>query len=257
MREKQTANNLLSPQEIERYARHIVLHDIGGSGQQLLKEAKVLVIGAGGLGSPVIQYLAAAGVGTVGVVDDDRVSVSNLQRQIIHDSDKIGTLKTQSAAQAIERLNPHVKCQQWPIRLTPENAYALLSQYDVVADGSDNFDTRFLVADICELLSIPLVHAAVSQFDGSITTLKPYERDANANQHPALRDIFPVKPENGSIASCEEAGVIGTLTGMLGTMQAQEVIKLITNAGECLIGRLLMVDAKSMRFEIVRYKRAR
>lgn len=248
-------NIKLSPDELERYARHIVLQDVGGPGQQKLKSAKVLIVGAGGLGSPVLQYLAAAGVGTIGIVDDDKVTLSNLQRQIIHDTSSIGLFKTESAANAISRINPHVKIQQWPIRLTPENAYALLSQYDVIADGSDNFDTRFMVADRCELLKIPLVNAAVGQFDGSITTLMPYENDSSGNQNPCLRDIFPVTPEEGSIPTCQEAGVMGTLTGMLGTMQAQEVIKLIVEIGDCLIGRLLMVDAKSMRFETINYSR--
>lgn len=246
---------ILSAQELQRYARHIVLRDVGGAGQQKLKSAKVLVVGAGGLGSPVLQYLAAAGVGTIGIVDDDVVCLSNLQRQIIHDTSSVGLLKTESAYMAISRINPHVKTQQWPIRITPENAYALLSQYDVVADGSDNFDTRFLVADRCELLKIPLVNAAVGQFDGSITTLKPYENDKHGSQNPCLQDVFPVKPDEGSIPTCQEAGVLGTLTGIMGTMQAQEVIKLIVGIGDCLVGRLLMVDVKSMRFETINYSR--
>ena len=248
-------NAALSKPELARYARHIVLHDVGGAGQQKLKSARVLVIGAGGLGSPVLQYLAAAGVGTLGVVDDDVVSLSNLQRQIIHDTDTIGQLKTQSAANAINRLNPHIKVQQWPIRLTPENAYAMLSLYDVVADGSDNFDTRYLVADMCELLKIPLISAAVAQFDGSITTLKPFAENDKGQQNPGLRDIYPVIPEEGTVPSCEIAGVMGTLTGMLGTMQAQEVIKEIIGFGENLVGRLLLVDAKTMRFETIGYQR--
>lgn len=244
----------LSTDELERYARHIVLRDVGGPGQQKLKAARVLVIGAGGLGSPVLQYLAAAGVGTIGVVDDDRVSLSNLQRQIIHDTAAIGMLKTASAAIALTRVNPHIKIQQWPIRLTPENTYALFSLYDIVADGSDNFDTRFLAADMCELLKIPLVHAAVAQFDGVITTLKPHEMNPEGDPNPSLRDIFPVKPDPGTIPSCQEVGVMGTLTGIIGTIQAQEVIKEIVGIGEGLIGKLLMVDAKSMRFETVKYK---
>ncbi len=256
MDKKAVQENILSQDELERYARHIVLRDVGGSGQQKLKSARVLVIGAGGLGSPVLQYLAAAGVGTLGIVDDDIVSLSNLQRQIIHDTDKVGTIKTASAASAIGRINPHTRVEQWPIRMTPQNAYALLSCYDVVADGSDNFDTRFLAAEICEALGIPLVNAAVGQFDGSVTTLKPYQRDEEGNLLPGLRDIFPVKPSPGTVPSCQEAGVMGTLTGIVGTIQAQEVIKEIAGFGEGLIGRLLMIDARSMRFETISYKRS-
>jgi molybdopterin/thiamine biosynthesis adenylyltransferase len=245
----------LSAEELERYARHIVLQDVGGPGQQKLKAARVLVIGAGGLGSPVIQYLAAGGVGTIGIVDNDVVSLSNLQRQIIHDTQSVGSMKTASAAKTVARINPNTKVQQWPIRLTPENAYALFSQYDIVADGSDNFDTRYLAAEICDSLKIPLVNAAVGQFDGTVTTLMPFEEDNDGNLQPGLRDIFPVEPEPGTVPSCEEAGVMGVLTGIVGTLQAQEVIKQIVGFGESLIGKLLMIDAKSMRFEIVEYKR--
>ena len=251
----ENSSNELSKQELDRYARHIVLKDVGGAGQQKLKAARVLVIGAGGLGSPVLQYLAASGVGTIGIVDDDTVSLSNLQRQIIHNTDDVGMLKTASAAAAIARINPHVKTQQWPIRLTEKNAYALLSQYDLVADGSDNFDTRFMCAKMCEELKIPLVYAAVGQFEGSITLLKPYEKNADGVQNPGLRDIFPVIPEDGTIPTCEQAGVMGTLTGIMGAMQAQEVIKEIIGYGEGLVGRILMVDARSMRFDMIKYKR--
>ncbi|MCP4183824.1 MAG: molybdopterin-synthase adenylyltransferase MoeB [Hyphomicrobiales bacterium] len=246
----------LSGSELERYARHIVLRDVGGSGQQKLKSARVLVIGAGGLGSPVLQYLTAAGVGTIGVIDDDIVSLSNLQRQLIHDTDKVGMLKTQSAASAMQRINPHTKVEQWPIRMNKRNAYALLSCYDVVADGSDNFDTRYLAAETCEILGVPLIYAAVGQFDGSVTALKPYQFDSEGNPLPALRDIFPVKPSPGTIPTCQEAGVMGVLTGIVGTIQAQEVIKEIVGFGESLTGRLLMIDAKTMRFETIAYKRA-
>lgn len=256
MTEYTERDNKLSSSELERYARHIVLKDVGGAGQQKLKSARVLVVGAGGLGSPVLQYLAAAGVGTLGVVDNDTVDLSNLQRQIIHDSDAVGRLKSASAAAAIARINPHVSVQQWPIRLTAQNAYALFSQYDIIVDGSDNFETRFLTADTCEQLEIPLVNAAVGQFDGSLTTLKPYTLDKDGNQNPRLRDIFPAIPEPGTVPTCEQAGVMGALTGMLGTMQAQEVIKEIVGFGEGLIGRMLMVDAKSMRFDTIQYKRA-
>ena len=245
----------LTSEELERYARHIVLRDVGGAGQQKLKAARVLVIGAGGLGSPLLQYLAAGGVGTIGIVDGDVVSLSNLQRQIIHDTPHVGSQKTASAARAISRINPNTIVQQWPIRMTSQNAYALISQYDIVADGSDNFETRFLTAQNCEALHIPLVYAAVSQFDGSVTTLKPYEFDNEGNLNPGLRHLFPTIPEPGLTPTCQEAGVMGVLTGMIGTIQAQEVIKEIIGFGEGLVGRLLLVDAKSMRFETVKYKR--
>ena len=252
---KQQGETKLSKEELQRYARHIVLRDVGGPGQQKLKAAKVLVIGAGGLGSPVLQYLAAAGVGTLGIVDDDTVSLSNLQRQIIHDNANVGVLKTTSAAAAITRINPHIKVQQWPIRMTAHNAYALLSQYDIVADGSDNFDTRFMCAQMCDLLHIPLVYAAVGQFEGSITLLKPWEKNTRGELNPSLFDLFPVKPKDGSVPTCQQAGVLGALTGIIGSMQAQEVIKEIIGYGDGLVGRLLMVDARSMRFDIIKYKR--
>lgn len=259
MNRYESSNNdaaLLSDEELERYARHIVLPDVGGGGQQKLKKARVLVIGAGGLGSPVLQYLAAGGVGTLGIVDNDTVSLSNLQRQVIHDTNSVGDFKTASAADAIARINPNVEVQQWPIRINPNNALALITQYDIVADGSDNFETRFLVADACEQAQVPLVNAAVSQFDGSITTLKPFEHDEEGNLLPGLRDIFPVIPEPGTVPSCREAGVMGALTGIIGTLQAQEVIKEIVGFGEGLVGKLLMVDARSMRFDTVTYKRS-
>lgn len=243
----------LTTEELERYARHIVLSDLGGSGQQKLKAARVLVIGAGGLGSPVLQYLAAAGVGTLGIVDDDTVSISNLQRQIIHDSENTGLGKVDSAAKAIQRINPHVKVEPWPIRLTAENAYALISGYDFVADGSDNFDTRYTVADVCADCEIPLVSAAVGQFDGSITMLKPYSEDPSGKSHPGYRDWFPKKPPEGLVPTCAEAGIIGALTGIMGSMQALEIIKEITGIGEGLAGTLLLFDSKSMRFQEIKH----
>jgi len=245
----------LSPEELERYARHIVLPEIGGAGQQALKAARVLVIGAGGLGAPVLQYLAAAGVGTLGIVDNDAVSLSNLQRQVIHDTGSVGTAKVESAAEAIARINPHVKVEGHDQRLTVENARVLVSAYDLVVDGSDNFDTRYAVADACEAEEKPLVHAAVGRFDGSITVLKPWEFGADGRQNPSYRDLFPEPPPPGLVPSCAEAGVLGALTGVVGTLQALEAIKLIANIGEPLVGRLLLYDALAARFETVRYKR--
>lgn len=243
-----------SADEIERYARHIVLSEVGGPGQQKLKAARVLVVGAGGLGAPVIQYLAAAGVGTIGVVDDDSVSLSNLQRQVIHRSEDIGRAKTDSAADAAGRINPHVAIERFPVRLEAGNADELLGGFDVVADGSDNFATRYLVADRCEALHRPLVSAAVGRFDGSITTLKPFEV-VEGQPNPGYRDLFPKPPPEGLLPSCAEAGIFGALTGIVGSLQAAEVLKLILGIGEPLIGRLLLIDTLSMRFETIRYRR--
>lgn len=244
----------LSPQELERYARHIVLPEIGGAGQQKLKAARVLVVGAGGLGAPVLQYLAAAGVGTLGIVDDDLVSLSNLQRQVIHASEAVGTAKLDSAREAIARLNPHVTVESHAKRLTVGNARDLVSAYDLVADGSDNFDTRYAVADACAAAAKPLVTAAVGRFDGSLTVLKPYENGSDGGPNPSYRDLFPDPPPPGLVPGCAEAGILGALTGVMGTLQAMEIIKLVTGIGEPLVGRLLLYDALSARFETMRYK---
>jgi molybdopterin/thiamine biosynthesis adenylyltransferase len=247
----------LSPEEIARYQRHILLPEIGGAGQQKLKAARVLVIGAGGLGAPVLQYLAAAGVGTIGIADDDRVSLSNLQRQVIHDSGTIGELKTESAAFAIARLNPHVRVIRFEERFLPDSARRHLSGFDLVIDGSDNFDTRYTAADAAEAAKLPLVTGAVGRFDGSVTVLKPYEAAADGTLNPTYRDLFPEKPPAGLIPVCAETGVIGALTGVIGTLMAMEAIKVITSTGEPLVGRLLLYDAMSARFDTIRYKRRR
>ncbi|MFZ1815465.1 MAG: molybdopterin-synthase adenylyltransferase MoeB [Rhizobiaceae bacterium] len=245
----------LGRDELERYARHIVLQDLGGPGQQKLKAARVLVIGAGGLGSPVIAYLAAAGVGTIGVVDDDVVSLSNLQRQILHDTANIGMAKTESARQAVERLNPHVHLETHQFRLDANNVKDLVSRYDIVADGSDNFGTRYSVADACEKLGKTLVTAAVGQFDASLTTVKPHEKDKDGARLPTYRDIFPEAPPDGLVPTCAQAGILGALTGVVGSMQALEVIKEITGIGVGLAGRLLLYDARDCRFNVIAYKR--
>jgi molybdopterin/thiamine biosynthesis adenylyltransferase len=244
----------LSPEELERYARHIVLPEIGGAGQQRLKRARVLIIGAGGLGAPMLQYLAAAGVGTLGIVDDDTVSLSNLQRQLIHETEAVGLQKTESAANSIARINPHVTVESHALRLTVENVAGLVRQYDVVADGSDNFETRYAVADACAAERRPLVHASVGRFDGQVTVLKPYETGPDGRRNPSYRDLFPEPPPEGLVPSCAEAGVLGALTGVVGTLQALEVIKLIAGIGEPLIGRLLLYDALAARFDTIRYR---
>jgi adenylyltransferase/sulfurtransferase len=245
---------MLSPEEIERYARHIVLRGVGGPGQQKLKGARVLVIGAGGLGSPLIQYLAAAGVGELAVIDDDDVSLSNLQRQVLHRTQDIGRAKALSAADAVERLNPHVKVTPIRTRLAAENVLAIVEAYDVVADGSDNFSTRYVASDACYHAKRPLVTAAVGAFDGSLTTLRPYEKAPNGEPNPTYRCLFPEPPPEGAIPTCAEAGVLGALTGLLGAMMALEVIREIVGFGEGLVGRLVLVDALDMRFETLRYR---
>jgi molybdopterin/thiamine biosynthesis adenylyltransferase len=245
----------LSPEEIARYQRHILLPEIGGAGQQKLKAARILVIGAGGLGAPVLQYLAAAGVGTLGIADDDRVSLSNLQRQVIHDSGTIGELKTESAAFAIARLNPHVNIIRFEERFSSESARRHLSGFDLLIDGSDNFETRYAAADAAEQARVPLVTGAVGRFDGSLTVLKPYEAAADGTLNPAYRDLFPEIPPDGLIPACAETGIVGALTGVIGTLMAMEAIKLMTRSGEPLIGRLLLYDALTTRFDTIRYKR--
>ena len=245
----------LSPEEIDRYRRHIVLAEIGGAGQQKLKQANVLVVGAGGLGAPVIQYLAAAGIGHIGVLDDDIVSLSNLQRQVIHDTAGLGTPKIASAEAAVARRNPHVAFTGIAERLTADNAARLLAGYDLLVDGSDNFDTRYASADAAEAARIPLVTGAVGRFDGSLTVLKPYEAGPDGTLHPGYRDLFPSAPPPGVVPACAEAGIVGALTGVVGTLMAMEVIKLVTGAGEPLVGRLLLYDGLAARFETLKYRR--
>ena len=244
---------MLSPDELERYAHHIVLREVGGPGQAALKRARVLVIGAGGLGAPALLYLAAAGVGVLGVIDDDTVALSNLQRQVIHGTPEIGEPKVESAAAAIRRLNPHVMVETHAARLAAANALALISRYDVVADGSDNFATRYLVADACFFAKKPLVTAAVGIFDGTLTTLRAHERKADGTPNPTYRCLFPEPPPAGTVPACAEAGILGALTGILGSLMALEVIREIVGFGEGLVGRLLMLDARSLRFETLRY----
>jgi molybdopterin/thiamine biosynthesis adenylyltransferase len=244
---------MLGPDELERYARHIVLREIGGPGQAALRDARVLVIGAGGLGAPALLYLAAAGVGMLGVADDDRVALSNLQRQVIHGTPDIGKRKVESSAAAIRRLNPHVTVDMHATRLVAANALDLIGRYDLVADGSDNFATRYLVSDACYFASKPLVTAAVGTFDGTLTTIRAHERAADGRPNPTYRCLFPEAPPPGAIPACAEAGILGALTGVLGSMMALEVVREIVGFGEGLVGRLLMVDARAMRFETLRY----
>ncbi len=241
----------LSDEELERYARHILLAQVGGPGQRALKRARVLVVGAGGLGSPAILYLAAAGVGTIGIIDDDRVALSNLQRQIIHGTGTIGTPKPESAAKAVAALNPHVRVETHYQRLGANNAPEVIGHYDIVLDGCDNFATRYLVSDACYFAKKPLVSAAVAQFDGHVTTFKPYARDDDGAPLPSYRCFVPEAPPPGLLPSCEEAGILGALTGIIGSIQAIETIKEIIGIGKGLAGRLLIYDALEARTRMI------
>ena len=244
---------MLSTDELERYARHIVLREVGGPGQAALGRARVLVIGAGGLGAPVLLYLAAAGVGTLGVVDDDVVALSNLQRQVIHATPDIGAPKVDSAAAVIRRLNPNVAIKPHNVRLTAQNAHALIDGYDVVVDGSDNFATRYLVSDACFFAKKPLITAALGTFDATLTTIRAFERGSDGKPNPTYRCLFPEPPPPGTVPACAEAGVLGALAGVVGSMMALETIREIVGFGEGLVGRLIMIDARAMRFETLRY----
>lgn len=238
----------LSPDEIERYARHLVLHEVGGPGQNKLKDSRVLVVGAGGLGAPLLYYLAAAGVGTVGIVDHDTVSLSNLQRQIVHTTARVGMPKTSSARETMQGLNPHVHVVEHAQRITAENALDIILNYDIVADGCDNFPTRYLVSDACYFARRTLVTAAVGQFDGQLSTFKPHETSPDGTPWPTYRCLMGELPPRGLFPACEEAGILGALPGILGSMQAMEVIKEILQIGDSLAGRLLMYDALATRF---------
>ncbi len=213
---------MLGPDELERYARHIVLREVGGPGQARLQQARVLVVGAGGLGAPALLYLAAAGVGTLGVVDDDTVALSNLQRQVIHGTPDVGAAKVDTAAAAIRRLNPHVAVEPHALRLDAGNALDLVGRYDLVADGSDNFATRYLVSDACFLARKPLVTGAVGIFDGTLTTIRAHERGADGMPNPSYRCLFPEPPPPGTVPACAEAGILGALTGVIGSLMALE-----------------------------------
>jgi molybdopterin-synthase adenylyltransferase len=238
----------LSDLELERYARHIVLPEVGGPGQNKLKNSSVLVIGAGGLGAPMLMYLAAAGVGRIGIVDHDTVSLPNLQRQVIHTTERVGVAKVESAKQQLAAINPHVTVEAHQARITVDNALDLINQYDIVADGCDNFPTRFLVADACYFAKKTLVSAAVGQFDGQISTFKPHLTAVDGNPYPSYRCFLGDLPDRGSFPACEEAGVMGALPGIIGSMQAMEVIKELLDIGESLAGRILMYDALWSRF---------
>jgi adenylyltransferase/sulfurtransferase len=231
--------------ELHRYARHIILPEIGGTGQAKLRAAKVLVVGAGGLGAPLLQYLAAAGVGTLGIVDHDTVALSNLQRQVIHRTADIGAAKVDSARRAVAEINPEVTVVAHATRLSPDNALALIAGYDVVADGTDNFATRYLLTDACFLARRTLVAAAILRFEGQLSTYKPHL----GAPYPCYRCVFPAPPPPDAVPSCAQAGVLGALAGTVGTWQATEVVKEILGIGESLAGKLLLYDALDARVE--------
>jgi molybdopterin/thiamine biosynthesis adenylyltransferase len=243
----------LSSAEIQRYKRHLILKEVGGAGQQKLKQSRVLLIGAGGLGSPMVLYLAAAGVGHIGIADHDTVSLDNLQRQIAHDTGRVGMPKVDSAAETVRHLNPHVEFEPIREKVTAGNALELISGYDVVADGSDNFDTRYLVNDACYLAKKPLVFAALGPFDGYLTTFRAFEKGEGGKPNPSYRCLFPEAPPPGAVARCEEAGILGAVAGVMGTLQATEVLKVLLGIGTPLVGRLLIYEALGARFETMNY----
>jgi adenylyltransferase/sulfurtransferase len=236
----------LSDDELERYGRHLVLREVGGPGQARIRAARVLVIGAGGLGSPLALYLAAAGVGTLGLVDDDHVSLSNLQRQILFRTADVGRLKVEAGAAALAALNPGVMVEAHPIRLTADNAAELFSRYDLIADGSDNFETRFLVNDTAYGAGKTLVSAAVTEFDGQLATFKAHD-----GVSPCYRCLFAAPPPPGTAPSCSQTGVLGAAAGVMGSLQALEVLKEITGIGTGLAGRLLIYDALAARLRVI------
>src|SRR5437870_8930797 len=235
-------------EQVLRYSRHIILPGIGGDGQRKLLDAKVLCVGAGGLGSPIAMYLAAAGVGTLGIVDFDRVDLTNLQRQLLHDTDDVGRPKVDSAAERLNDINPEVDVVKHNVVLSSDNAFDILGQYDVVVDGSDNFPVRYLVNDATQMLGKPLVYGSIFQWEGQATVFMP------GQETPCYRCLFPQPPPPGSVPSCAEGGVFGVLPGIVGCIQATEAIKLIIGQGETLEGRLLLFDAMEMDFTTVKLR---
>jgi len=239
-----------SEDEISRYSRHILLREVGGTGQAKLRDARVLLIGAGGLGSPLLLYLAAAGIGTIGLVDDDTVDLSNLQRQIAHTTAALGQPKVDSAAATALAINPGVTIVPHRLRLAPDNVLDLIAGYDIVCDGTDNFPTRFLLSDACVLARRTLISAAVLRFDGQLATFKPHA----GPECPCYRCLYPAPPPDGLVPSCSEAGVLGAVTGVMGTLQATEVLKEILGIGESMAGRVLIWDALAARFRTIRLR---
>ena len=235
-------------EQIERYSRHIILPEVGGSGQQKMLEARVLLLGAGGLGSPAAYYLAAAGIGNLGIVDFDRVDLSNLQRQIIHSTERIGMLKTESAKKTIEALNPDVNISLYNERLDSSNIMNLIEGYDYIVDGSDNFPTRYLVNDACIMRNKTLIHGSIYRFEGQVTVFKP-------GDGPCYRCLYPEPPPPGMVPNCQEGGVLGVLAGVIGNLQVVEVLKLVLGIGKTLVGKLLIYDALNTEFRNLRLRK--
>ncbi len=243
-----------SDDEIQRFSRHILLEDVGGIGQAKLRDAAVLIVGAGGLGSPLLLYLAAAGIGRIGLVDDDDVDLSNLQRQIAHTTAAIGQPKVDSAAARALAINPSVTIDRHRLRLDRDSILPLIAAYDIVCDGTDNFATRFLISDACVLAGKTLVSAAVLRFEGQLAVFKPHVGIEGGGHFPCYRCLYPEPPPPGMVPTCSEAGVLGAVTGVMGTLQATEVLKEILGIGETMAGRLLIWDALATRFRTVRLK---
>ena len=235
----------LDPTQLDRYSRHIIMDDVGPEGQKALLDAEVLVLGAGGLGAPIIQYLAAAGVGTIGIADDDEVELSNLQRQVIHGNDDVGRKKVDSAADFVAQLNPDIDVRKHEMRVTADNIEELISGYDFVVDGTDNFATRYLVNDACTLAGVPFSHGSIFKFEGQVTTF------AGGEDSPCYRCLFPEAPPAGMVPNCSTAGVLGVLPGTVGCLQATETVKHIIGEGETLDGSMLFFDALDMEFDKV------
>ena len=248
LRTSQRSQVPLTPDELARYSRHLILPDVGEQGQQLLKSARVLLVGAGGLGSPCALYLAAAGVGTLGIVDSDEVDMTNLQRQVLYGTSDVGERKTEAASARIRDINPHVKVEEFDARLNAANAVGIVRGFDIVVDGSDNFSTRYLLNDVAIMLGIPDVFGSVHRFEGQVSVF-------SAAGGPCYRCLFREPPEPGAVPNCAEAGGFGVLPGIVGTLQATEVIKLILGIGEPLIGRLLLIDALEMKFRSIELRR--
>ncbi|MCY3755028.1 MAG: molybdopterin-synthase adenylyltransferase MoeB [Alphaproteobacteria bacterium] len=242
---------MLTDAQLDRYARHLILPEVGGAGQQKLLASRVLAVGAGGLGAPVLLYLAAAGVGTLGVIDDDDVDVSNLQRQVVHSTDRIGRPKAESAAAAIRALDPAIGVETHNERLTEANAARLFRDYDLILDGSDNFATRYLVNNAAIAAGRTLVSGAVLRFDGQVSTFKPHA----GPEHPCYRCLFPEPPPPGAVPACSEAGILGAVAGVVGTLMAVEALKELIGIGDGLSGRLLLYDALSVSMRMIRFKR--
>lgn len=235
----------LDSSQLDRYSRHIIMDDVGPEGQAELLDAKILVLGAGGLGAPIIQYLAAAGVGTLGIADDDVVELSNLQRQVIHGTDDVGRKKVDSAAEFVANLNPDIDVEKHDLRVRPETIEELIDGYDFVVDGTDNFQTRYLVNDACTLAGIPFSHGSIFRFEGQVTT---FTADPDS---PCYRCLFPSAPPEGMVPNCETAGVLGVLPGTVGNIQATEAVKYVLDEGELLEGELILYDASLMEFDTV------